>query len=150
VLTTLTKEALPLVRYRTGDITRLMPGDCACGRTGVRMAKPSGRTDDMLIIRGVNVFPSQVETVLVEMAETEPHYRLTVSREGAMDRLAVEVEVKAALYSSWRDEMRPLGEKIRRRLGDILGISAEVRIVAPKTLPRTEGKARHVEDRRGD
>ncbi len=149
VLTTLTKEALPLIRYRTRDITQLTPEPCPCGRTGIRMMKPHGRTDDMLIIRGVNVFPSQIEAVLMEMAETEPHYRLIVSRERVLDQLEVEVEVKQAFYSLWRDQMRPLTEKIGRRLTEILGLGATVTIVEPGSLPRTEGKAQHVVDRRG-
>ena len=98
VITTLTKEAFPLIRYRTGDITRLNTEPCICGRTNTRMDRVSGRTDDMLIIRGVNVFPSQVESVLLMSPQVEPHYRLIVTRKGAMDNMEVQVEIKPGLY----------------------------------------------------
>ena len=148
VLTTLTKEALPLVRYRTRDITSLSEEPCACGRTFVRMAKPSGRTDDMLIIRGVNVFPSQIETVLMNVEETEPHYQLIVTREGALDSLEVKVEVQERYFSDEMREMRALETRISKEIGSILGLSAKVTLVEPKTLQRSEGKAQRVEDRR--
>jgi phenylacetate-CoA ligase len=148
VLTTLTKEALPLVRYRTRDITSLSAEPCACGRTFLRMAKPSGRTDDMLIIRGVNVFPSQIETVLMNVEETEPHYQLIVTRKGALDSLEVKVEVQEKYFSDEMREMRALETRISKEIGSILGLSAKVTLVEPKTLQRSEGKAQRVEDRR--
>ena len=110
VFTTLTKEAFPLVRYRTGDISSLNYEPCVCGRTTVRMARVSGRTDDMLIIRGVNVFPSQVESVLLMSPQVEPHYRLIVSRKGAMDNLEVQVEIKPDLYTEVSEAILSLSD----------------------------------------
>jgi phenylacetate-CoA ligase len=148
VLTTLTKEAIPVVRYRTRDITSLIEAPCACGRTFVRMTKPAGRTDDMLIIRGVNVYPSQIETVLMETEETEPHYRLTVTREGALDLLEVQVEVNERFFSDEMRVMRALEDKIRDGLRSALGITVKVKLVEPRSLERFEGKARRVQDLR--
>ncbi|MDN5347246.1 MAG: phenylacetate-CoA ligase [Clostridia bacterium] len=148
VLTSLTKEALPVIRYRTRDITALLEGDCPCGRTHVRMARITGRTDDMLIIRGVNVFPSQIESVLLEMGGTEPHYLLIVDRQGSLDTLEVQVEVSEGLFS---DEVRRLEElegRIRQELESVLGISVKVTLVEPKTIERSEGKAKRVLDKR--
>jgi phenylacetate-CoA ligase len=148
VLTTLTKEAVPLVRYRTRDITRITTEPCGCGRTFARMAKPSGRTDDMLIIRGVNVYPSQVEGVLMEIEETEPHYQLIVTREGALDSLEIKVEVDEAVFSDEMRAMKEIEARIQRRLESVLGLSTRIRLVEPKTLERSEGKARRVLDMR--
>jgi len=148
VLTTLTKEALPVIRYRTGDITSLNPEPCACGRTLVRMGKISGRTDDMLIVRGINVFPSQIESALLQVEGVQPHYQIIVDRQHSMDDLEVWVEVSEELFA---DEIRRL-EALERKIGDelrhVLGISARVKLVEPKTIQRSEGKARRVIDRR--
>ena len=148
VLTTLTKEALPLIRYRTRDITSLVREPCGCGRSFVRMTKPAGRTDDMLIIRGVNVFPSQVESVLMDIEETAPHYQLIVTREGAMDRLEVKVEVHEEVFSDEMREMERIARRIGSRINSVLGLSAKITLVEPKTLQRSEGKAQRVLDMR--
>jgi phenylacetate-CoA ligase len=148
VFTCITKEALPLVRYRTRDISILYHDACPCGRTHVRMNRVLGRTDDMLIIRGVNIFPSQVESVLLEIGETEPHYQLVVDREGNLDDLEIWVEVSERLFS---DEIRKLEElelKIKKEILSVLGISAKIKLVEPKTIARSEGKAKRVIDRR--
>ncbi len=148
VLTTLTREALPLLRYRTRDITRIDTEPCPCGRTSHRMAKPEGRTDDMLIIRGVNVFPSQIESVLMEMKETEPHYQLIVTRNGALDNLEIQVEINEKYFSDEMRRMNELAERIRQKLSSVLCLSAKIKLVEPKTLARTMGKAQHVLDLR--
>jgi len=148
VLTTLTKEAIPVIRYRTRDITSLIDEPCPCGRTFVRMTKPTGRTDDMLIIRGVNVFPSQIETVLMEMEETEPHYRLIVTREGALDSLEVQVEAGERFFSDEMRVMRAIEDKIRDNIRSMLGLTIKVKLVEPKTIERSEGKAKRVLDLR--
>ncbi len=148
VLTTLTREANPLVRYRTRDITSLIVEPCACGRSFVRMTKPTGRTDDMLIIRGVNVFPSQIETVLMEMEETEPHYKLILTREGALDDLEVQVEVNEKFFSDEMRVMRAIEDKIRENIRSLLGLSVKVKLVEPRTIERSEGKAKRVMDLR--
>ncbi len=148
VFTTLTKEAIPLIRYRTRDICTLMSEPCPCGRTTVRMSKVSGRSDDMLIIRGVNIFPSQVESVLLEVKGILPHYQLVVSREGALDRLEVRVEVSEEFFF---DEMRRLHEMektIEHKLENLLGLRAGVKLVEPKSIERSEGKAKRVVDMR--
>jgi phenylacetate-CoA ligase len=148
VFTTITKEAFPVIRYRTRDITSLNPEPCICGRTHIRMNKVSGRTDDMLIIRGVNVFPSQIESVLMEMEEVEPHYQLIVDREDKLDTLTVLLEVGERLFS---DEVRHLQErerKIAKNIKDYLGVSAKVKLVEPKAIARSEGKAVRVIDNR--
>jgi phenylacetate-CoA ligase len=150
VFTTITKEAFPLIRYRTRDISSLMPEPCKCGRTHVRMDRVSGRSDDMLIIRGINIFPSQIENVLVGIEGLEPHYQLTVYRDGALDALEIHVEVSEEVLSD-SDEVRVL-QKIERRISrdikDYLGVSARIKLVEPKTLQRFEGKASHVIDKR--
>jgi phenylacetate-CoA ligase len=148
VFTTITKEGIPLIRYRTRDLTRLIYEPCACGRTLVRMVKCKGRSDDMLIIRGVNVFPSQIETVLLQMSEVEPHYLLVIEREGTLDTVTLMVEVQEQFFS---DEVRKLQElrmKITRQLDSMLGISVNVKLVEPKTIERTAGKAQRVVDKR--
>jgi len=137
VFTTLTKEALPLLRYRTGDLASLTREPCACGRTFARMSRVLGRTDDMLIIRGVNVFPSEVERALLAIPELAPHYQLVVERPGHLDELTVQVEGKAEAAS------------VQRQLHSVLGLTAQVEIVEPGSIPRSEGKALRVLDRRG-
>ena len=148
VITALTKEAFPMLRYRTKDITSLNREKCVCGRTTVRMAKTSGRTDDMLIIRGVNVFPSQVESVLMEEEHVEPHYMIIVYREGNLDRLEIQVEVSEGLF---HDEMKRLHEhrlKLKHSIESTLGLGVELKLVEPKTIIRSEGKAVRVIDKR--
>jgi len=148
VLTTITKEALPLIRYRTGDITRLIYDPCPCGRTHARMERVSGRTDDMIIIRGVNVFPSQVESVLMAIEGTTPHYQLVVDRSGVLDELEVWVEVGEEIFSDEIRKLEALEREVRDALEGVLGISVRVRLVEPKTLERTSGKAKRVIERR--
>ena len=148
VITTITKEALPVVRYRTHDITSLTREPCSCGRTHLRMAKVSGRTDDMLIIRGVNVFPSQVESILLNIGATEPHYQLVVDREGALDTLEIRVELTEQMFSDKVKGLEGLEKLIRDEISNLLGISTAVKLVEPKTIPRSEGKAERVIDRR--
>ncbi len=148
VFTTITKEGIPLIRYRTRDLTRLIYDRCECGRTLVRMEKCRGRSDDMLIIRGVNVFPSQVESVLLGMSETEPHYLLIVEREGTLDTLSVMVEVQEQFFSDEIKKMEALRKKITANLESTLGISVNVKLVEPKTIERSAGKAKRVIDNR--
>ncbi|WP_094604442.1 Phenylacetate-coenzyme A ligase [Sporomusa silvacetica DSM 10669] len=148
VLTTLTKEGMPMIRYRTRDLSVLHHEKCACGRTLVRMSKVLGRSDDMLIIRGVNVFPSQVENVLLGIGNTSPHYQLIVERKGNLDQLTVLVEMTEEMFT---DEVRGLEEletKIKGELSSVLSVSATVRLVGPKTIERSEGKAQRVIDKR--
>jgi len=148
VLTTLTKEALPVIRYRTGDITSLNAETCACGRTMVRMAKPSGRTDDMLIVRGINVFPSQIETVLLQVEGVQPHYQIIVDRQHTLDDLEVWVEVSDEVFADEIRGLEALEQRIRNELHNALGIAARVRLVEPRSIQRSEGKAKRVVDRR--
>ena len=148
VFTTITKEGIPLIRYRTRDLTRLISEPCACGRTLVRMEKCKGRSDDMLIIRGVNVFPSQIESVLLEMSETEPHYLLLVERDGNLDTLNLMVEVQEQFFSDEIKKLEALRKKITGNLQSTLGISVNVKLVEPKTIERTAGKAKRVIDNR--
>ena len=148
VFSTITKEGIPIIRYRTRDLTRLIYDKCACGRTLVRMEKCMGRSDDMLIIRGVNVFPSQIESVLLEMSETEPHYLLIVEREGNLDILKLLVEVQEQFFSDEIRELEALKKKIRNNIQSTLGISVDVKLVEPKTIERTAGKAKRVIDNR--
>ncbi|ADQ06952.1 Phenylacetate--CoA ligase [Caldicellulosiruptor hydrothermalis 108] len=148
VFTTITKEGLPLIRYRTRDITTLHYDRCKCGRTLVRMEKVIGRTDDMIIIRGVNVFPSQIESVLLEMGEVEPHYQLIVDRVNNLDVLEVLVEVSERMFSDEVKKLEQLEKKITKAIEETLGISVKVRLVEPKTLERSEGKAKRVIDKR--
>ncbi|NLW06564.1 MAG: phenylacetate--CoA ligase [Clostridia bacterium] len=148
VITSLTKEALPVIRYRTRDITSIITEPCSCGRAYVRLARFTGRTDDMLIIRGVNVFPSQVESVLLEMGGTEPHYLLIVTREGSLDSLEVKVEVSESLFSDKVRRLEELEKRLHHELESTLGISVKVTLVEPKSIQRSEGKAVRVIDRR--
>lgn len=147
-ITTLTKEAIPLIRYRTKDLTTINHEACECGRTLARISKFQGRSDDMLIIRGVNVFPSQIESVLLEMGNTKPHYLLIVDRVNNMDTLEVQVEVDETLFTDEIRKLEILTRKIEAALQSVLGIAARVKLVEPKTLERSEGKAQHVIDRR--
>lgn len=148
VFTTLTKEGLPLIRYRTKDLTSLTRETCACGRTSARLSRFCGRSDDMLIIRGVNVFPSQVEAALVDVEEVTPRYMMIVDRVNNLDTLEIQVEVDERYYT---DEIRGI-EKLTKKIGGViqgaLGLSAKITLVGPNTLPRSEGKAVHVEDKR--
>ncbi|MFA5527782.1 MAG: phenylacetate--CoA ligase, partial [Peptostreptococcales bacterium] len=148
VFTTVTKEALPLLRYRTRDLTRLNYSPCECGRTSVRMHKCTGRSDDMLIIRGVNVFPSQIESVLLEMGETKPHYMLIVDKKGALDSLEIWVEVDDTYFSDEIGRLDALTRKIQHAVESVLGVSVIIKLVEPKTIQRSEGKAQRVIDRR--
>jgi phenylacetate-CoA ligase len=148
VITTLTKEAFPVIRYRTRDISTLHPEPCKCGRTMVRMGRIQGRSDDMLIIRGVNVFPSQIEAVLMEIQGVEPHYQIVVDRAGQMDTLEVKVEVDEATFSDEVRQLQVLEKKIEHNIKDYLGVSAKVRLVEPRSIPRSEGKAQRVIDNR--
>jgi len=149
VITTLTREAMPIIRYRTKDITSINPEPCRCGRTNARMAKVSGRTDDMLIIRGVNVFPSQIESVLMEIEETAPYYQIIVTREGYLDQIEIQVEVTEEVLKRDRfSELEKLEKKIRDRLYNVLSINAKVRLVEPHTIERFEGKAKRIIDKR--
>ncbi|MDY0291609.1 MAG: phenylacetate--CoA ligase [Desulfuromonadaceae bacterium] len=148
VITTITKEGIPLIRYRTRDITRIIAEPCICGRTHRRLERMSGRSDDMLIIRGVNVFPSQIESVLFSMDGVEPHYQLIVDREGTLDTLEVQVEVNEETFSDEIRKLQQLSQSISRTIKDLLGITCKVRLVEPKTIARSEGKAKRVIDRR--
>ena len=148
VFTTLTKEAFPIIRYRTKDISRLYYEPCECGRTLVRMEKVTGRTDDMLIIRGVNVFPSQVEHVLMGVDGVEPHYQIVVDREGNLDTMLVQVEVSEGVFSDEIRVLENLTKHIQKEIKDLLGVSSKVKLVEPKTIQRSEGKAQRVIDKR--
>ena len=148
VFTCVTKEALPLLRYRTRDLTVLNAEKCSCGRTIVRMQKCLGRSDDMLIIRGVNVFPSQIESVLLEMSETKPHYLLIVDRINNLDVMEIWVEVDEQFFSDEIKKLEGLKKKIQHNLDSTLGISANVKLVEPKTIERSEGKSKRVIDKR--
>jgi phenylacetate-CoA ligase len=149
VITTITKEGIPLIRYRTRDITRLTREPCICGRTHARIDRLSGRSDDMLIIRGVNVFPSQIESVLFNIKGIEPHYQLLVDREGTLDTLEVLVEVDEQTFSDEVRKLQQLSGTIQKQIEDLLGVTCKVRLVEPKTLARSEGKAQRVIDKRG-
>ncbi|KXS45990.1 MAG: phenylacetate-CoA ligase [Candidatus Frackibacter sp. T328-2] len=148
VFTTITKNALPVIRYRTKDISVLHKERCSCGRTLVRMERISGRVDDMLIIRGVNVFPSQIESVLLDISETKPHYQLVVERKGRLDTLEVWVEVSDAFFSDEVRRLEELERKIHNEIESVLGISVKVKLVEQNTIPRSEGKAKRVVDKR--
>ncbi len=148
VFTAITKEAMPLLRYRTRDLSSLDYSTCDCGRKNVRMAKIFGRSDDMLIIRGVNVFPSQVESVLLEIPEAKPHYMLIVDRQGSMDTLEIQVEVDEKYFSDEIVQMNNIRNKIRHQVESVLGISVIISLVEHKTIKRSEGKAQRVIDKR--
>ena len=148
VFTTLTKEGMPLLRYRTKDLCSLMEGTCACGRTSVRMSRIMGRSDDMLIIRGVNVFPTQIESVILEMEEFEPHYLLIVGRENNTDTMELQVEVRPEFYSDEINKMLALKKKLGGRLQSVLGLGVNVKLVEPRSIERSVGKAKRVIDNR--
>lgn len=148
VFSTVTKEGMPILRYRTRDLTRLIYDQCECGRTLVRMEKCMGRSDDMLIIRGVNVFPSQIESVLLEMSETEPHYLLIIEREETLDVVNLLVEVQEQFFSDEIKQLESLRKKLTDKIQSSLGISVRVKLVEPKTIERTAGKAKRVIDNR--
>ena len=148
VFTSLTKEAFPVIRYRTRDITSLNPEPCICGRTHVRMNRVTGRSDDMLIIRGVNVFPSQIESVLMEIDDVEPHYQLMVDREDNLDVLTVMVEVGENSFTDEVKGLQRLERRITKNIKELLGVSARVKLVEPKAIARSQGKAVRVVDNR--
>jgi phenylacetate-CoA ligase len=148
VFTTITKEAFPVIRYRTRDISVLRPEPCRCGRTFLRMGRVQGRSDDMLIIRGVNVFPSQIESILMETRGVEPHYQLVVERVASLDQLTVLVEVNERLFSDEIKNLQAMGRTLEKNIRETLGVAAEVRLVEPKTIQRSEGKAVRVVDKR--
>jgi len=148
VFTSLTKEALPIIRYRTGDISRIINEKCDCGRTSIKIGRIEGRTDDMIIIRGVNVFPSQIEHVLLEIEEVEPNYQIIVDREGQLDNLEVQVEVSEKTFFDEVKRLESLNKKIRNEIESLLGVSVRVKLVEPKTITRSEGKAKRVIDKR--
>ena len=148
VFTTLTKEGLPLIRYRTRDLTKLTYDKCKCSRTMVRMEKCLGRSDDMLIIRGVNLFPSQVESVLLEMSEIKPHYLLIVDRVNNLDTLELKVEVDEAFFQDKISQLEMLRQKLQNNLENALGLGIKVTLVEPKIIERSEGKSKHVIDKR--
>jgi phenylacetate-CoA ligase len=148
VFTSITKEAFPIIRYRTRDITSLNPEPCICGRTHIRMKRVSGRSDDMLIIRGVNVFPSQIESVLMKTDQIEPHYQLVVDRVDNLDTLTVKVEVSESLFSDEIKLLQSLEAKLSHDIKEYLGVSAKVKLVEPKSIARSEGKAVRVIDNR--
>ena len=148
VLTTISKEAFPMIRYRTRDITSLEYEVCECGRTMVRMKKTMGRSDDMLIIKGVNVFPSQIEEVLVAIEGCEPHYQLVVDRKGAMDVLEVDIEVTEHIFFDEMKKQRAFLEMVEKKIDSVLGVGVTVKLVEPNSIPRNEGKASRVIDKR--
>ena len=148
VFTSLTKEASPLIRFRTRDISSLHPEPCACGRTFLRMSKVTGRTDDMIIIRGVNVFPSQIESILMHIEGIEPHYQLIVDREGPLDTLEVQVELNERIFSDEFKQLEKLERKVEKEIKETLGTTCRCKLVEPRKLQRSEGKATRVIDRR--
>jgi len=148
VITTLTKEGIPLIRYRTRDLTSLNPTPCVCGRTFTRMNRIMGRSDDMLIIRGVNVFPSQIESILLETRGLTPHYQLIVDRHGPLDTLEVQVEVDEKHFSDEIKNLQRLERQIQKNIKDYLGVSAAIKLVEPRSIARSEGKAKRIIDKR--
>lgn len=148
VITTLMKEAFPVIRYRTRDLSRLLPDPCPCGRTLTRMQRVVGRTDDMLIVKGVNVYPSQIEEVLFEVEGTKAHYQIIVEREGRLDKITVMVEVIESIFFDQMKKQRQLIDLIKHRLATELGIGVDVKLVEEKSLERSEGKAKRIIDKR--
>ena len=148
VFTTITKEGLPLIRYRTRDISIIHHGQCACGRTLVKMEKPRGRSDDMLIIRGVNVFPSQIESVLLNIKEVAPHYQLIVDRVNNLDTLEILVEISEDIFSDKVRSIEGLARRISDDMHNALSLTAKIRLVEPKTIERSAGKAKRIIDKR--
>lgn len=148
VFTTITKEGIPLLRYRTKDICSLDDSPCSCGRTNIRMSRIKGRADDMLIIRGVNVFPSQIESVILDMEEFEPHYLIILDRVNNLDTIQVKVEVREEFYTDEISRIMDLRKKMVHNLQSVLGLGVDVKIVEPRTIPRSEGKSQRVIDNR--
>lgn len=148
VFTSIRKEACPIIRYRTRDISSITRGRCECGRTHARISRITGRTDDMIIVRGVNVFPSQIESVLLEVDGIEPHYQIVVDRKGGLDEIELLVEVSPSFNISGVRELERLGSTIRAEIQSVLGLSVRVRLVEPRTIERSSGKAQRVIDRR--
>ena len=148
VITTLKREAMPLIRYRTRDVTRLYREKCACGRTLIKMEKPRGRTDDMLIINGVNVYPSQVAEALESVSGASPHFMMIVSKKGVLDELEIQIEVSEALFFDEMKKQKSLMEELVRVFQQAILIKPRVKLVMPKTLERFEGKAKRVIDNR--
>ena len=148
VVTTLTKEGIPLLRYRTRDLTTLDPEPCRCGRTNVRMNRVSGRTDDMLIIRGVNVFPSQIEAILFQIEGVEPHYQIILDREHALDQFTLLVEISRDLFTGEMSRLVELEKRIKARIHHEIGLTPTLKLVEPRTLERSQGKAKRVIDNR--
>ncbi len=149
IFTALTKQAMPILRYRTRDIARLDRARCPCGRTTVRMSRVIGRSDDMLIIRGVNVFPSQVEEALLRVEGTAPHYLIELTRPGAMDEVTVHVEIDGAIFSDKMSQMQDLRDRIGREIASVTGVRMRVDLAEPNSLERFTGKAKRVQDKRG-
>jgi phenylacetate-CoA ligase len=148
VFTHLTKEGMPLLRYRTKDLTSLHYGKCSCGRTLVKMDRILGRSDDMLIIRGINVFPTQIESVILDLPEFEPHYLLTVDRINNTDRMELKVEVKPEFYSDEINKMLALKKRIGDKLQNVLGLGVDIKLAEPRSIERSTGKAKRVIDNR--
>ncbi len=148
VFTTITKEGMPMLRYRTHDICTVYDQPCACGRTTRRMGRITGRTDDMIVVRGVNVFPSQIESVLVDLPDVAPHYLLVVDRVNSSDTLEVQVEMTESMFSDTVSHIEQLRNTITERIKSVVGVAAKVTLVAPKSIPRSEGKAKRVIDNR--
>jgi phenylacetate-CoA ligase len=148
VYTSLTKEACPVIRYRSRDITKLYYDSCSCGRTLIKMEKVTGRSDDMIIIRGVNVFPSQIESLLMEVEGIEPHYQIILDRKGALDDIEIMVDVNESIFSDELKVLEGLSNRIQQRLRSVLGIGARIKLVEPMTIERSMGKAVRVVDKR--
>jgi len=148
VFTAIRRQAMPLIRYRTRDITRLRREECPCGRTLIKMDKVYGRTDDMLIVSGVNVFPSQIESLLLDVPEVEPQYVIILKKKGYLDTISIDVESRPEVYDAGKEKIAEIEEKITSKIRGIIGISARVRIVPPKSITRSEGKAKRVFDQR--
>jgi len=148
VFSSVTKTGTPFLRYNTHDLTRLYYEPCSCGRTTVRMEKVTGRADDMLIIRGVNVFPSQIEAILLTYGELEPHYMILVDRINNLDRMEVQIEMTKAFFSDSVREIETIERRLTADIQATLGISAKITLVEPRSLPRSEGKAKRVIDNR--
>ncbi len=148
VLTTLTKEGVPLLRYRTRDITSINTTPCACGRTFRRINRLKGRSDDMLIIRGVNVYPQQIEGIIIEAEGTAPHYQIIVTREGALDTVEILVEIAEGTFTDTIKGLQQREQKIQKTIKEFLGVTTKVRLVEPKTIERTDGKAKRIIDKR--
>jgi phenylacetate-CoA ligase len=149
VFTTITKTGMPMIRYRTHDLCTLTEEKCSCGRTHVRMGRIMGRTDDMLVIRGVNVFPSQIETVLLRVAGVAPHYQLIVDRVNSTDTLEVQVELTEEMFSDTVADVERIRDEIKEGIKSVVGIAASIKLVPPKSIQRSEGKAKRTIDKRG-